>query len=504
MGAPFSASSSGAGYLRSLQACLYTRGTMLTRIPPMNTAPASPPDERGLRIAVAAHPDVAEAHVALASFLCEAGRVGEALAHLDREIERQPSKLWPRSIKAGIFSGEHRTAEALDVHRTLVAMAPDVPLLWANFGSDLAAVGDVTEAATAFRKTIDRAPDFGAAWLGLANLPDQRLGDADLAAMERGLTLARDPYQKIQILFALGRAFGALGAFDRSFEHYTEAHVLREAVAPHDSAGLAAFVEAHERLGASFFAADPDIPMHETGAIFIVGMPRSGSTLVEQILASHPEVEAMGELFALPDIAASIGAFDAPDAFSKRLQTLSRTEATQLGERYLASVERRRRTDRPCFTDKMPANWRFTALIHRILPGARIIDARREPLACCFSAYTTYFNRRTDFPNTLPDLGGYYRQYVRMMEITSNLPSEKLYRLDHAQLVSNTEQEIRSLLRFLRLPFSASCLAPEENPRAIYTPSAQQVRSPIRPMKNRWRAYLPWLGPLKGALDAAN
>lgn len=477
---------------------------MLTRIPSMNTATASPPDEQDLRMAVAAYPDVAEAHAALASFLCHAGRAEEALAHLDREIERQPSKVWPRSIKAGIFSGERRAAEALDVHRTLVAMAPDVPLLWANFGSDLAAVGDVVDAAAAFRTTVERAPDFGAAWLGLANLPDQQLGDADIAAMERGLVLVRDPYQKIQILFALGRAFGALGAFDRSLEHYGEAHLLREAVAPHDSAGLTAFVEAHERLGESFFAADPDIPMPATGAIFIVGMPRSGSTLVEQILASHPDVEAMGELFVLQDIAASIGAFDAPDALSKRLRTLSQSEAVQLGERYLASVERRRRTDRRYFTDKMPANWRFTALIHRILPAARIIDARREPMACCFSAYTTYFNRHTDFPNTLPDLGGYYRQYVRMMEIASSLRPDKLYRLDHAQLVSNTEQEIRSLLGFLRLPFSASCLAPEENPRAIYTPSAQQVRSPIRPMKNRLQGYLPWLGPLQGALDAAN
>lgn len=465
---------------------------------------AFPTDEQALRTAITASPDAADAHAALASFLCGADRVDEALAHLDREIQRRPSTIWPLSIKAGILSSERRTPEALAVHRALVAMAPAVPLLWANFGNDLAAVGDVDEAAAAFRKTVGTAPDFGSAWLGLANLPGRLLGDADIAAMQKGLALVRDPYQKIQLLLALGRAFAAIGAFDRSFEKYTEANKLRDTVVPHNGAGLAALVEAHRLLGPSFFAATPDNTSAPTNSpIFIVGMPRSGSTLVEQILASHPDVEAMGELFALPNIAASIGAFDTPGVFVRRLQTMTPAEAARLGAHYLAGVRRYRRTDRPYFTDKMPANWRCVALIHRILPGARIIDVRRDALACCFSAYTTYFNRHTDFPNTLEDLGRYYRQYIQMMKMVRSLASDKLYGLDHARLVSNTEREIRALLRFLRLPFSSSCLRPEENSRAIYTPSAQQVRNPIYTGKDRSFAYSPWLEPLRTALDAA-
>lgn len=462
---------------------------------------ASPPDERALRMAVAECPDSAQAHAALASFLCGAGRVDEALAHLDREIDRQPSKIWPLSIKAGIFSGERRAAEALDLHRALVAAAPGVPLLWANFGSDLAAVGDVNEAAVAFRKTVELAPDFGPAWLGLATLPAM-LGDTDVAAMEKALVLVRDPYHKIQLLFALGRAHGARGAFERSFEKFTEANTLRDTLVPHDGAGLAAFAEAHRMLDPSFFAAAANPSPHADNAIFIVGMPRSGSTLVEQILASHPEVEGAGELFALPEVAASIGAFHSPALFVRRLQTLTHAEAAQLGTDYLTRARRYRRTDRPYFTDKMPANWRLVALIRRILPGARIIDVRRAPLACCFSAYTTYFNRHTDFPNTLEDLGRYYRHYLGMMEMVQGLTLDSLYRLDHAQLVSNAEREIRALLGFLRLSFSPSCLRPEENLRAIYTPSAQQVRAPIHHEKDRSHVYLRWLRPLQAALKA--
>jgi tetratricopeptide (TPR) repeat protein len=474
---------------------------MLSRMSPSPADAAPPPDEEALRGAVADHPDSAEAHAALASFLCSTGRADEALTQLDREIRRRPSKIWPLSIKAGIFSSERRAEEALEIHRTLVAAAPGVPIFWANFGNDLAAVGDVSEAAAAFRKTVELAPDFGPAWLGLATLPAM-LGDTDVAAMEKALVLVRDPFHRIQLLFALGRAYGARGAFDRSFEIFTEANTLRDTLVPHDGAGLAAFVEAHRILRPSLFAATATASDQADSAIFIVGMPRSGTTLVEQILASHPEVEGAGELFALSEVAASMGAFDSPDAFVRRLRTMTHAEAAQHGTDYLKRAGRYRRTDRRYFTDKMPANWRLIALIRRILPGARIIDVRRAPLACCFSAYTTYFNRHTDFPNTLEDLGRYYRHYLGMMELAQAMAPDSLYRLDHARLVSNTEQEIRALLAFLQLPFSPSCLSPERNSQAIHTPSAQQVRAPIHHEQDRSHIYLRWLKPLQAALEA--
>ena len=453
-------------------------------------------------MALAERPDSPDVHAAFASFLCSAGRTDEALAHMEHEIRRLPASIWPLSIKAGSLSSERRAAEALNVHRTLVAMAPGIPLLWANFGSDLAIAGDVDEAGRAFRRTIALAPGFGPAWLGLANLRVAPLNGADIAAMEEGLVRARDPHHQIQLLFALGRGYGALGAFERSFEAFAKANAMRETLIPHNGARIAAFVEAHRNLRPSLFKAAQDASPELHGAIFIVGMPRSGSTLVEQILACHPEIEGMGELSALEDVAASMGAFDNPAAFTDRLRSLTQAEAARRAADYLARAGRYRRTARPFFTDKMPANWRFVALIRRIMPGARIIDVRRDPMGCCFSAYTTYFNRNTDFPNRLEDLSRYYRSYRQMMEMAQASAPDGMCDVDYEQLVSDPDREIPALLDRLRLRFAEACLMPDRNRRAIYTPSAQQVRTPIHRTQDRFRDYLPWLRPLQVSLGA--
>lgn len=466
----------------------------------MRADPASVGEEQRLRAAIAAEPNSARAHAAFISHLCNAARIDEALLYLDREASRQPSSIWPLSLKAGVLSAERRAGEAIDLHRKLVAMAPAVPTLWCNFAHDLAALGMASEAATAYRNAVARAPSMGAAWLGIANLRDASLSADDVAAMEGALPLARDPYQRMQLFFALGRALGDQRRFHRSFDNFARANALRETLIPHDGARLAAFVETHKFLPPSFFEAAKGAPTQERGAIFIVGMPRSGSTLVEQILASHPEIEGMGELSALGEVAASLGAFDAPDAMVRRLQILTQAEAAQLAADYLARSGRYRRTGRPFFTDKMPANWCFVALIRRIMPGARIIDVRRDPMGSGFSAFTTYFNRNTDFPNTLEDLGRYYRSYRRMMDMAQGSAPEGMCSLDYERLVSNPGGEIPALLAWLRLPFAESCLTPDRNRRAIYTPSAQQVRAPIHCAQDRFRDYLRWLGPLQVSL----
>lgn len=459
-------------------------------------------DERRLLQAIRAEPDSARAHAAFISYLCSAGRIDEALFHLDQEARQRPSNIWPLSLKVGVLSAERRADEAIDLHYKLVAMAPDVPVLWSNFGNDLAALGMTSEAAAAYRSAVERAPELGAAWLGIADLRGMPFSDSDIKTMEQALQLAPDPHQRIQISFALGRALGDRGDFVRSFDNYAEANALRETLIPYDEARLAAFVEAHRILQPSNLSAVEDVPTKTRGAIFIVGMPRSGSTLVEQILASHPVVEGLGELFALEEVAASIGAFDNPAAFVGRLQSLTQSQAAQLSADYMAKARRFRRTSRPFFTDKMPANWRFVALIRRIMPDASIVDVRRDPMACGFSAYTTYFNRHTDFPNSLEDVGRYYRSYRRMIDMAQASAPSRICDVDYERLVTNPDREIPTLLDRLQLPFSEACLAPEMNPRAVYTPSAQQVRSPIQRTHDRFRKYLPWLGPLKASLGA--
>lgn len=458
-------------------------------------------EELRLRRAIAARPASATAHAALASFLCAAGRPEEALAHADRQLSREPSRVWPLSLKAGILTAERRAAEAIEVHRVLVAKAPDVPLLWANFASDLAAIGQVRESAAAYRRAVELAPEFGAAWLGLANLGAKFFATDDITRMERGLPFAGDPHQRVQQLLALGRAHDATGAFERAFAYFSEANRMREGLRPYERRRLGRLVEAHGLLRDPFFADASPRAMHTGGAIFIVGMPRSGSTLIEQILGSHPDIEAAGELFALADVAASLGASGSPDDFVHRLEDMTRTEADALGKRYLAAVERYRRTDRRYFTDKMPANWRFIALIHRILPDAPIIDVRRDALACCFSIFTNYFNHHTDVPNSLEDLGEYYRCYAEFADGMRNRLPHSLYCLEYERLISRTEREVRALLEFLGLPFSPTCLSPHEYSRAIYTPSAQQVRVPIGRSDDRWRNYAAWLSSWQDPLQ---
>ncbi|MBE1529554.1 tetratricopeptide (TPR) repeat protein [Sphingopyxis sp. OAS728] len=459
-------------------------------------------EEQRLRDAIAADPDSARAHAALVFHLCNAARADEALLHLDREARRRPSNIWPLSLRAGVLSAERRASEAIDVHRRLVAMAPHIAILWCNFANDLAAAGFTSEAASAYRNAVERAPELGGAWLGIANLRGDAFSAADIAVMKRAIGMVADPYQCVQIFFALGRALGEQRDFRRSFENFSQANTLREKLVPHDAARLAAFVEAHRNMRPTLFEARKSSLSQECGPIFIVGMPRSGSTLVEQILASHPDVEGLGELSALEEVAASIGAFDAPDDFFSRLQTLTRAEAMDLATVYLARAGRYRRTGRPFFTDKMPSNWRFIALILRILPGARIIDVRRDAMACCFSAYTTYFNRNTDFPNGLEDLGRYYRAYRGMMESAQASVPERMFDIDYDRLVDDPDREIGALLDSLDLPFATSCLAPHRNRRAVFTPSAQQVRAPINRMKESSSDYLAWLEPLKAALGA--
>jgi hypothetical protein len=313
-------------------------------------------------------------------------------------------------------------------------------------------------------------------------------------------------YQKVQQQFALGKAHGDQGRFEASFDYYQQANMLRGALVPYDPRATREAVRAHREILAPSFFAERRSHGHDAhdahDVIFIVGMPRSGSTLVEQILASHPRIEGAGELFELQEIATAISGNDISGAYLPgALAKLPASALKTLGQRYLDATRRHRKSDRSRFTDKMPANWRFAAPIHLILPNARIVDVRRDPLSCCLSAFSTYFNRESSFPANLHDLARYHNDYTRMMDYMDAVLPGRVHRLQYERLVENPEAEIRRLLDYPGLPFAPSCLRFHENPRPIYTPSAQQVRSPInRSGLDRWRDYESWLSPLKQGL----
>jgi len=458
--------------------------------------------ERLLRRAVEIAPAFVAAYVNLATLFQNLARSDEAIGLLDDASAREPRHHWALSLKAAILVAEQRLDGAIQVHEELLARAPEAAIVWMNYGYALKTVGRLDEAVAAYRRSLELDPASGFAWWGLANLRTVRLDARDVTTMQEALQHASDDLHRVQLHFALGKGLGDQDRFEHSFRHYAagnelrrrhmpyEPWLVRETVRKTEVLFTREFLQEHAENG--YAAADP---------IFIVGMPRSGSTLVEQILASHPLIEGAGELIELEKIAARIGGAATASSWLDKVATLRAEDLRALGETFLSATRAHRMSERPFFTDKMPFNWRYIGLILLILPNARIIDVRRHPLGCCFSNFALYFNRQTNFASSLEDLGSYYRDYVRMIAHFDRIAPGRIYRVIYERLVEDCEHEVRRLLDHLDLPFDEACLRFYDNPRAVHTPSAQQVRMPVnREGMEHWRRYEPWLGPLQQAL----
>jgi tetratricopeptide (TPR) repeat protein len=375
-----------------------------------------------------------------------------------------------------------------------------------SFGHVLKTVGRLDEGIAAYRRAIGLAPALGEAWWSLANLKTVRLGPADVEAMTAALSapgLSREDL--FHLHFALGKAHDDAAEPEGAFHHYAEGNRLRRELIGYDAdetrrgvdRSIALFTPAFftERDGWGSPAPDP---------VFILGMPRSGSTLLEQILASHAEVEGTMELPDIPALVRRLGGRtrkSEESAYPEMLSTLGSDELRALGEEYLERARIHRKTDKPFFVDKMPNNWAHVGLIHLILPGARIVDARRHPLDCCFSNFRQHYARGQGFSYSLSDMGRYYADYVRLIAHFDRVLPGHIHRVVHERLIEEPEREIRALLDALGLPFDPACLRFHENKRAVRTASSEQVRRPInREGMDQWRAYEAHLGPLKEAL----
>ena len=290
-----------------------------------------------------------------------------------------------------------------------------------------------------------------------------------------------------------------------SFEHYEHGNNLRRALIHYDAEENSQHVRRSQQLlTAEFFSARKDFGSSAPDPIFIVGLPRSGSTLLEQILSSHPLVEGTMELPDIIDIARSLGGRQLRGAQSKYPEVLAELADHQLrdlGEQYIANTRIQRKTQAPFFIDKMPNNFAHVGLIQLILPRAKIIDARRHPLGCCFSGFKQHFARGQHFTYGLADIGRYYRDYVELMAHFDAVLPGRVHRVIYETMVEDTAGEVRRLLDYCGLPFDERCLRFYENDRAVRTASSEQVRRPIyRDGVDHWRHYEPWLEPLKRAL----
>jgi len=311
--------------------------------------------------------------------------------------------------------------------------------------------------------------------------------------------LARDDISdedRFHLDFALGKAFEDRKDAARAFEHYAAGNALRRTKIVYDAEETGRFVADSVALCTpAFFTARAGAGCAAPDPIFVIGMPRSGSTLVEQILSSHPLVEGTSELPDIPAIARRIA--DYPSGIAD----LTPAQLREMGEEYLQRAAVQRQTDRPFLIDKLPNNWVHLPFIHLILPGAKIVDARRHPLGCCFSNFKQHFARGQAFSYSLEDMGRYYRDYVRLMAHVDSVLPKLVHRVIYERMVDDTEAEVRALLAACGLDFDPACLDFHKTERAVRTASSEQVRQPIfREGTESWQPFEAWLGPLKAAL----
>jgi tetratricopeptide (TPR) repeat protein len=450
-----------------------------------------------LRRAVELAPGFTPARANLALVLYRLNRPVEALAELDSVLADEPDNPTHTNLQAAANARLGDFDAAIGLYERVLERAPNQPRVWMSYGHMLKTVGRQADAVAAYRRALALLPALGEAWWSLANLKTVRFDDADLAAMETALAggeLAEE--DRFHLDFALGKALEERGQAAPAFAHYAAGNALRRKSLRYAAEDTTRLVDAHiahctpellaAREGQGCAAPDP---------IFILGMPRAGSTLVEQILSSHSLVEGTAELADLPVLARDIAGYPAG------LADLSGEQLHAIGEAYLRRTRIQRRTDSPFFIDKLPNNWAHVPLILLALPNARIIDARRHPLGCCFSNFKQHFARGQGFSYALDDMGRYYADYVRLMAHVDAVAPGRVHRVLYEAMVEDTEAQVRALLAACGLDFEPACLAFYETERAVRTASSEQVRRPIfRDGVEGWKPFEPWLDPLKAAL----
>lgn len=447
-------------------------------------------------------PGFATARFNLATLLYRLGRIPEALVHLERLMADDPDNSPARNLAAAGLGRIGDVHEAIRHYQHILKRNPTAAKIWMSYGHSLKTAGRQADSVEAYRRCIALEPSLGEVWWSLANLKTVRFTAEDVAAMEAALrhaALGED--DRLHLHFALGKALEDAGKDAQAFDHYIRGNALRLKTTPYDAEATMARVDRTIALFTNDFLAERAGQGHQSAdPIFILGMPRAGSTLVEQILASHPEIEGTQELPDIQMMANRLaGAHE--DRYPNLLASLPPEQLRALGEEFMESTRVHRHEGRPFFIDKMPNNWMHVGLIHLILPNAKIIDVRRHPMGCCFSNFKQHFARGQAFAYSLTDMGRYYADYVRLMAHFDAVLPGRVHRLWYETMVDDTETQVRAVLDYLGQPFDPACLRHHENTRAVRTASSEQVRQPIyREGVDHWQRFDAWLGPLRAAL----
>jgi tetratricopeptide (TPR) repeat protein len=459
--------------------------------------------ERCLELA----PDFAAARYRYVSTLYLQNRLHEAVPHIDLLLQRDPGNPQFRTMKASLLGQMGDDTQSLALFAELVREYPRHPASWISYGHALKSAGRQKDGVEAYRKAIELLPQLGGAYWSLANLKTFRFTEADIDAMQAQLERGDLRIEaRVQFFFSLGKAFEDIGQFEKAFENYRRGNALWRSTVEYDAERTTEYVKACKSFFTHRFFAERDGFGHDArDPIFIVGLPRAGSTLIEQILSSHSAIEGTMELPDITSLARHLNDDNASGGseYPYVLAELPPEEFLRRGEEYLTSTRPHRRLGRPFFIDKMPNNYAHIPLIHLILPRAKIIDARRHPLASCFSNYKQHFARGQHFTYALADVGRYYRDYVELMAHYDDVLPGKVHRVIYERLIEDPEREIRRILAFLELPYEEQCLRFHETERPVRTASSEQVRMPLyRSGIDHWKNFERWLEPAKSALGA--
>lgn len=459
--------------------------------------------ERCLELA----PDFGAARYRLVSSLYLQNRLHEAIPHIDMLLETDPLNPQFRAMKASLLGQMGHDLDALALFEALVNEYPKHPASWVSYGHALKSAGKQDEGVQAYRKAIALLPQLGGAYWSLANLKTFRFSDADIAEMQRQLERSDLRVEaRVQFFFSLGKAHEDQKQYEQAFESYQRGNALWRSTVEYDAEKTHAFVTAcKEFLTPEFFKARHGWGHKARDPIFVVGLPRAGSTLIEQILSSHSQIEGTMELPNITSLARHLNEDNSTDTgspdYPDLLGYIEAGEFKRHGEEYIAGTRSHRKLGRAFFVDKMPNNYAHIPLIHLILPNARIIDARRHPMGSCFSNYKQHFARGQHFTYALGDVGKYYRDYVELMAHYDAMLPGKVHRVIYEQLVADPQVEIRRIFEYLGLPFEEQTLRFHETERAVRTASSEQVRLPLyKSGVDHWKNFEPWLGPLKAAL----
>jgi tetratricopeptide (TPR) repeat protein len=429
-----------------------------------------------------------------------------ALIEIEKCLEADPDRPGYRNLAAVILGRVGEFARASEMYARLLAEYPDQARVWLSYGHVLKTEGRQQEAIDAYRACIERDPQLGEAYWSIANLKTFQFEQSDLSAMKQQMEdSSLSDKERWHLHFALGKAYEDTADYDESFRHYADGNALYLANHTYDADYITTRTERlmsgfsrdyfEKRKGLGSTAPDP---------IFIIGMPRAGSTLLEQILSCHSAIEGTSELPDMITLAQQLRAeADTQEvaAYASVLAQKSAEELSELGDLYIERTRIHRKTDRPFFIDKMPNNFLYLGIIQSILPNAKIIDARRHPMGCCFSNFKQFYAKGQNFSYSLEDTSRFYRDYVRLMAHFDEVLPGRVHRVFYEDTVADTERVVREMLEYCELEYEPECLRFFESQRPVRTASSEQVRQPInRKGVEQWQNYEPWLEPLKETL----